>query len=176
MTTQQRASVFAKLRLCGAMLMPATITALLGEKPTYAAVAGERVWATNPPITQHTTGVWELESLGRVFSADPDEHVSWLVQILDRADRLAFELPNVERAEIYCNWSSFPDFGGPCFSPVVLGNLSRHGLILTVDCQNASWYGRGGTLPPPIQSERDGPFEAWGYHVREDSPGAGLAD
>ena len=140
MRPQLDATTFAKLRICGDDLVPDEITQLLGRTPSYAAVKREIEWHTAIPIRTMITGVWDLESLGQVDSSDTEEHIQWLIDVLDDAHQVALQMPGVDEAEIWCSWTPKDGRGGPSFSPTILNDLSRHGLILTVDCHTATYY------------------------------------
>ena len=120
----------ATLRFFGPTLDHRTVTALLGQNPSYAHLPGERRNRVGKPIPN---GMWLLTSEKQVESTDPEDHMSWL---LDQVEGNALSLlPYLQsigaEKDVSCYWEKEGN-GGAYFSSCFLKRIAALDLALGV--------------------------------------------
>jgi len=120
----------ATLRFFGSTLDHRTVTALLGQNPSYAHLPGERRNRVGKPIPN---GMWLLTSEKQVESTDPEDHMNWL---LDQVEGGALALlPYLQsigaEKDISCDWEKEGN-GGAYFSSFLLKRIAALDLALGV--------------------------------------------
>lgn len=74
----------ATLRLAAERLIPATIGGILHIKPDSAAKSGETLFRRRDgtPVAA-STGVWFLSTRHRDLGSQPEDHLSWVVHLVE---------------------------------------------------------------------------------------------
>lgn len=121
---------YATLRFFGPTLDHQAVTALLGQESSYAHPPGERRNRVGKPIPN---GMWLLSSEKQVVSADPEEHIGWLLdQVEDIAPSLLPYLQNIgAEKDVSCYWEKKGN-GGAFFSSSLLKRIAALDLALGV--------------------------------------------
>jgi len=127
------AKTYASLRLLGERLDPVQISKKLGLEPSFSAEKGKITRSPSGKSRTQRTGIWIVDSSKQIESTDTEVHIHWLLDLLDRADAVAKQLPSVDDADVFCYWLSAKGHGGPVFSPEIMGRLGHHGLKLGID-------------------------------------------
>jgi hypothetical protein len=127
------AECFASLRLYGDALVPEEITRLLQIEPSDCAAKGAVSKSSSGKSRQAPTGRWILGTDGKLSSSSLERHIEWILDRLASIGAKADHLPGVERADIFCYWSSANGHGGPQFSPELMGRLAEARLPLGLD-------------------------------------------
>jgi len=120
----------ATLRFFGPTLDHRTVTALLGQNPSYAYLPGERRNRVGKPYPH---GMWLLTSEKQVESTDPEDHMSWLLdQVEESALSLLSYLQSIgAEKDMSCYWEKEGN-GGAYFSSSLLKRLATLDLALGV--------------------------------------------
>ena len=121
---------YATLRFFGPALDHRAVTALLSKEPSYAHLPDEyrnRVGKPNP------NGMWLLGSEKQVISANPEDHIGWL---LDQVEGVAPSLlPYLQsigaEKDVSCYWEKEGN-GGAYFSSSLLKRIAALDLALGV--------------------------------------------
>jgi hypothetical protein len=130
----------AGLNFAGDRLEPNRITALLGTEPTLAYRKGEIFKRSRAHGVRGRTGLWRLTTSGQLESADLNEHLAYLLEILFPAGSTKFVEP--------------------------LRALIRElDLEADVDC---FWYGKHGAKPPEIPAAVRAAFAQIGAMIETD--------
>jgi hypothetical protein len=152
MSNPHCADTYASLIFLGEALVPEDISRALGVQPSKTAFKGEVFVSPSGKTRTAQTGRWLFESSGHVHSSETEDHVNWLLDVVDRAGVTAASLPGVEVAWVSCYWVSAYGHGGPAFSPRVLGRLAHHGIILSLDFYSAVGDDEGGEHAPEAEA------------------------
>lgn len=124
---------WATLRIGGTELDTAEVTHLLGLSPTHSHSAGEHHGQNGRLVWKK--GLWDLSSEGQLVSLDLEEHIIWILDLVEPvADRLTdlIQRPGVQ-ADIFCFWEVEEVNTGLDLGPSVMARLGALGLSLGLD-------------------------------------------
>jgi uncharacterized protein DUF4279 len=130
----------AGLNFAGDRLKPDRITALLGTEPTLAYRKGEIYKRSRGHEMRGRTGLWRLTTSGQLESADLNEHLAYLLEVL------------------------FPAGSTKLVEPL-RALMREFDLEADVDC---FWYGEQGTKPPEIPAAVRAAFAQIGATIETD--------
>jgi len=116
---------FATLRIFSDVVLPGTVSSLLGLQATESFAKGEMYGKQQ---RMRTYNAWQLSTLGHVVSRDSRRHLDWLLDRLeDRRDSLAdLRLKGCE-IDVTCYWVSIGQ-GGPIIGPEQMKRLAELNL------------------------------------------------
>jgi hypothetical protein len=124
-TTKSKAGTLvtnAGLNFAGDRLEPNRITALLGTEPTVAYRKGEIYKRSRGREARGRTGLWRLTTKRRLDSAELNEHLAYLLEVLFPAGSTKFVEP-------------------------LRALMREFDLEVDIDC---FWHGEHGATPPEI--------------------------
>ena len=130
----------AGLNFAGDRLQPDRISALLGTEPTIAYRKGEIYKRSRGQEVRGRTGLWRLTTRGRLASAELNEHLAYLLEIL------------------------FPA-GSAKFIEPLRALMREFDLEADIDC---FWYGEHGATPPEVPEEIRAAFAQIGATIETD--------
>ena len=130
----------AGINFAGDRLEPGRITALLGVQPTVAYRKGEVFNRVRGHAVCGRTGLWRLTTRRQLDSAELDEHLASLLEVL------------------------FPG-GSTKFVEPLRALIREYDLEADVDC---FWYGEHGATPPEIPEETGAAFAKIGATIETD--------
>jgi hypothetical protein len=122
----------ATLRVFGANLDPAEVSAFVGLEPTHSHRAGD---ARTGGAAPNREGLWALSTKGLVESPDLDEHLRYLVgRVSSVRESLEAVLRRANhRGDVFCYLLRETGHGGPTVAPEVMTGFGELGLSLGLD-------------------------------------------
>lgn len=121
---------WAAVRVWSRDLDSSKVTEQLHLEPSWSYRRGDQ--KANGALRRY--GYWEMSSQSSVTSTNLEEHLLWLLDKLEprKTEFLALVSQRIQ-TDIFCFWGSKHGYGGPKFSPDVMGRMAALQLSLNLD-------------------------------------------
>jgi hypothetical protein len=116
----------ATFRLMGNLIKPDEFTVHLGIQPSFAHAKGD-TFESRAGLLKHRTGMWALESEDKLETTSLENHLIFLLDILEPASSTIVELilKLSLSADFHCYWVSETSQGGPIISSKTLRRIAN---------------------------------------------------
>lgn len=130
MSTHTTTRTFATLRIIGKILNPQEVSTKLQLTPSEAKSAGD----VRGKSGKWPHGYWELSSKDHVHSAELEDHLAWLVTMIEPSSGRIKQLQQEGfNTDIFCFWETSSSQGGITISPELLKRIGDVHLALGID-------------------------------------------
>lgn len=116
----------ASFRIAGEGLNPDSITRRLGTEPSYCHSAGHTKTLRNGMVVRYRSGIWILDSEGKLSSTSLERHLLFLLGLIEEKspEIVPFVASPSYRVDFLCCWMSATGHGGPVLSGSILKRLA----------------------------------------------------